>query len=219
MPPVCVLCGARAPGLDLCAACRSDLPFQDRACLRCALPLDTGEVCGRCLRQPPVFDGAVSVFNYAPPVDEMLQRLKFGRELIHARILGALMAEDLARRTVCLPQVVIPVPLHHRRLAGRGFNQALELARPIAARLGLPLDPYHCLRVRATGEQSRLGAGARRRNVQDAFRVRGGVVRDVALVDDVMTTGHTVAAMAQALRRAGARRIVVWVCARAAAPH
>jgi ComF family protein len=216
----CALCGQRADDLGLCPGCVADLPWQGPACRRCAVPLATGEVCGSCLETPPPYDEAVAIFNYAEPADSMIQRLKFGGDLAYARTLGKLMAIELVRRAIHHPRMIIPVPLHPGRLIARGFNQAVELARPLADRIGIPLDRTVCVRMRATAEQSGLDAAGRHRNVKNAFRVIHPVAgADVAVVDDVMTTGSTLEAVAQALKRAGARRVSVWVCARAAPPH
>lgn len=216
----CALCGQRSGDLGLCPGCVADLPFQGAACRRCALPLAVGEVCGSCLEAPPSYDEAFAVFAYGEPADSMIQRLKFGGDLAYARTLGKLMAIELVRREVHRPCTLLPVPLHPARLIARGFNQAVELARPLAHRFGIPLDRISCVRTRATAEQSRLSAVERRRNVKNAFSVISSVSgADVAVVDDVMTTGTTLEAVARALKHAGARRVAVWVCARAAPPR
>jgi ComF family protein len=216
----CALCGQRTGTLGLCAGCVADLPFQSRACRRCAIPIATGEVCGSCLDDPPPYDEAIAIFDYVEPVDSMVQRLKFGGDLAYARTLGELMAGELARRAIHRPHRIVPVPLHSGRLVARGFNQAVELARPLAERYGIPLDRTVCARVRATTEQTRLNAVERSSNVRNAFRVHRSVRgEEVAVVDDVMTTGSTLEAVAQALKRAGARWVTVWVCARAVHPR
>ena len=220
-PAVCVLCGAPGDGgLDLCTACRGDLPYNTTACSRCALPLAgnvaPGALCGQCLRHPPAYERTLAPFRYAPPLDYLLQRLKFNGKLVHARLLGTLMAEHLAQRLTLLPERIIPVPLHRARLAERGFNQALELARPIARRLGVALDYTSCERLRATAAQSQLPAAQRRANVRNAFRVNGDIAaRHVAIVDDVVTTGNTVNELARALRKAGVKTVEIWACGRA----
>lgn len=157
------------------------------------------------------------MFDYASPVDHLIHRLKFRGALACGRLLGTLLATGLADRVRDdLPQCIVPVPLHRSRLAVRGYNQAMELARPVARRLGVPLDPYCCTRRRATMEQSALDAADRAANLRGAFVVSRCPGDDIAIIDDVMTTGHTVAALALALRQAGVGRIRVWVCARAA---
>jgi ComF family protein len=156
---------------------------------------------------------------YEYPVDRLVGRAKYRRRLHDARFLGELLAESLAAAVqagaVEPPDLLVPVPLHRRRLGERGYNQALEIARPVAKRLRLPLQPGLCKRVRATPEQAGLPAAERRRNLRAAFSAAASVRRArVAIVDDVITTGSTVAAVAQALRKAGAADVQAWVVAR-----
>lgn len=214
--PPCVVCGeAGDGGLALCSPCREGLPFNRQACAHCGLPLAlAADACGRCLRRPPPQAHTAAVFVYRAPLDRLLPRAKFHGDLASARLLAALMAPALA--TAPRPQALVPVPLHGARLRRRGYDQALELARPLARALTLPLRDDLLHRVRATTAQSRLDAGARRRNLRGAFAVRADLAlpSHVALVDDVMTTGATAQAAALALRRAGVARVDVWVCAR-----
>lgn len=214
--PRCLLC-AELDASDgaLCAQCMSLLPWQRGACRRCALPLaDVGAaICGACLRHPPVLDAVDAVFSYDWPVDVLLRGFKFDQDLAAGRMFAMLMAERCS--TLARPQALLPVMLHDGRLRQRGYDQALELARPLARALHLP-----CLaivqRQRATAAQSTLDARERRRNLRGAFMVSAAVPEHVALLDDVMTTGATLNAAALALRRAGAQRIDAWVCARVA---
>lgn len=217
---VCALCGDRGEaGLDLCHACRLDLPVIETACLRCALPLPAahrdGGICGHCQREPPAFERCLAPFAYQAPLDYLLQDLKFNRRLAPARTLGRLMAEWLATHMTSLPDRLLPVPLHPARLRERGFNQSLELARPIARRLKLPLDIHSCQRLRNTRPQAELSAKQRHGNLKGAFGVRRKLTGHVAIIDDVMTTGGTVQELARTLREAGAEQVEVWVCARA----
>lgn len=214
LPPRCLVCGERgANGQDLCTDCRVALPWNRIACPYCALPLDhSAAACGTCLLEPPPQSGARAVFLYRPPVDRLLLRFKFHADLAAGRLLADLMRERLA--DAGRPEALVPLPLHASRLRRRGYDQALELARPLAHGLQLPLDAGRLERQRATAPQSELDAATRRRNLRGAFRARDGVPRHVALVDDVMTTGATVHAAVQALRQAGSVRVDVWVCAR-----
>ena len=209
--------------MDLCLGCQTDLPYQKQACQRCALPLhgvhddESGvALCGNCLNDSPAYDRVLCVFTYASPVDRLIQDLKFHRKLHIARLLGEIMASHLARRVQTRPDLIIPVPLHSARLRERGYNQALELARPVARKLKIPIDYRSCERLRATPAQSDLPANERPRNVEGVFSITGNVQgRHIAIIDDVMTTGSTVEELATALREAGAGAIDVWVCARA----
>jgi ComF family protein len=216
-PTLCALCGDYGqPDRELCPACERDLPAVTVACLQCGAPLPVPGLCGRCQRRPPAFVGTVAVFHYRPPVDILIKRLKFKDDLRLARLLGGLMADRLEAADAVPPDLIVPVPLHARRLRRRGFNQALELAHPIARRLAVPLNRHNVIRTRATDPQSDLPAGLRSRNVKDAFAVAAELgARHVAIVDDVMTTGHTVNELALTLRNNGVTKVSVWVCARA----
>lgn len=219
-PSRCLVCDA--PGgeaLDLCAACEAALPRNRSACTGCAMPLPApAPVCGACLQRAPAREslGAVHApFVYAAPLDRLLVRFKFHEDLAAGRLASQLMAQALADAP--RPDALVPVPLHRARLRRRGYDQALELARPLARALDLRVLGDRLVRTRATDAQSRLDADARRRNLQGAFAVRPGAALPphVALVDDVMTTGATLRAAAQALRCAGVQRVDAWVCARA----
>ena len=216
LPSRCLLCcEPGASGIDLCSACHAGLPVLAAACPRCALPMPVAETCGPCLGRRQVLSSVRAVYLYAPPLDQLLPRFKFHRDLAAGRLLAGEMA--LALASAERPAALLPVPLHRARLRRRGYDQALELARPIAVQLGLPLLGHVLRRRRATGAQSDLDAAARRHNLRDAFAVTtpGPLPAHVALVDDVMTTGATLEAAALALRRAGVARVDAWVCARA----
>lgn len=223
MPPVCVLCGevgsrSALGGRDLCSGCRQALPWTASQCVRCALPLSATAIealCGRCQVQPPAFESCLSPFRYHTPLDHLLQGLKFNGRLAQARLLGELMAEWLGSVVESPPGQLIPVPLHADRLRERGFNQALELARPIARYFGLSLNARGVRRILATPPQSDLSRKQRLKNIRGAFEVVQPVSAHVAIIDDVMTTGSTADELAKTLLRAGAERVEVWVCARA----
>jgi len=213
----CLVCGERGSrGLDLCAACHAALPWQGPACRRCALPLPQPGICGDCLQQPPPLDRAHAAFDYAFPLDRLLPRLKFHGDFAAGRVLAQAMAERCA--LLPRPEAIIPLPLHRARLRRRGYDQALELAVPLARALRLPLLGGALRRSKTTTAQSRLDAAARQRNLRDAFVVadRATLPAHVVLVDDVMTTGATLHAAARALRAAGVQRVDAWVCARVA---
>ncbi len=216
LPPRCLVCREPAgSSLDLCDACATALPRLHHACPRCALPLPETIECGQCLQTPPPLTHAHAVFIYGFPLDRLIPRFKFHRDLAAGRLLVEWMAESMAGRP--RPEALVPVPLHASRLRQRGYDQAMELARPLAHALDIPLLPDCLLRTRATAAQSALDADARRRNLKRAFHVdtRTPLPLHVALVDDVMTTGATLHAAARALQSAGVQRVDAWVCARA----
>jgi ComF family protein len=220
LPPRCLLCGASGHGdSDLCADCAAELPRNQRCCARCALPLAVpAALCGHCQRRPPPWDGAWVPFRYGWPLNPLETRFKFGHDLAAGRVLARQwLAEEPATP---LPALLLPVPLHRTRLRQRGYNQALELARPLARHFALPLRHDVLRRVRATHAQTELDAVARRRNVHGAFALREGVAlpAHVAVLDDVMTTGATLAECARVLKDAGVARVDVWALARAPSP-
>ncbi|MEE8428752.1 MAG: ComF family protein [Gammaproteobacteria bacterium] len=218
-PPTCALCdGASYQGLDLCNGCYRDLPRIRQACTRCAAPISlTGRslVCGNCQRKPPCFQGATAPFQYQQPLVYLIHQLKFARQLSIARLLGRLMIEHFANWPG-LPDCLIPVPLHPKRLRERGFNQAMEISRVLGKGLNVPVLKRSCRRVRCTVAQSLLPVKKRRANVRNAFQVHGSLKEQhVAIVDDVLTTGNTANELARCLISAGAKRVEVWVVARA----
>ncbi|MGH8442842.1 MAG: ComF family protein [Nevskiaceae bacterium] len=217
-PARCFWCAGKTRALPACEGCRAALPWNLPACRACAMPLTSGatSVCGDCLGDAPPQASSWAAFRYVSPVAQAIVELKFNGRLAAASVVGQLMAERLARRALPMPQVLIPMPLHASRLRSRGYNQALELGREVAGMLSLPIEPHAARRTRATQEQTRLNAAARRRNVCGAFAVEGAVVRGrhVALLDDVITTGATAAELARATLAAGAARVEVWAAAR-----
>ncbi|MEO8672075.1 MAG: ComF family protein [Tahibacter sp.] len=219
LPPTCLLCGgAGAQQRDLCDGCSTDLVPNPRACERCALPLTTSDaLCGRCLKRAPAFDAAWAPYLYESPLDLLLTRFKFGADLACGRVLSELAVARYAQAQRPPADALVPVPLHHTRLRERGCNQALELARLIAASLHIPLLGNVLNRVRATSPQTGLGALARRRNLRGAFATNPGaaIPRRIILIDDVMTTGTTLGECARVLKRAGAEHVQVWAIARA----
>jgi ComF family protein len=208
-PPVCALCGGRGQWLDE--------PWGLDLCIHCE------QACQRWQGEPLPFDAAFCLFRYRHPVDQMVTGLKFRGDLVFARVLGTLFAGALRAAGRELPECIVPLPLHRARYRERGFCQTTEIARHIAPRLrdlpGRPRVRANLLqRVRATRAQSGLSAEERTRNLQGAFAVatRIPLPRHVALLDDVMTTGHTAMAAAMALKAAGIEKVEVWCCARVA---
>lgn len=220
-PVLCALCGERAPdGRGLCGGCRADMPRVATGCECCGTPLPRAARCGRCLVKPPAFDSVQSLYLYEQPVVHLIHALKFDAKLHVARTLGSLLADRIAALPGARPELLLPVPMHPRRLRERGYNQALELARPLAKQLGVAVDITSCEKIRYIAPQATLSAGQRRRNIRGAFAVNGAVnAHHVAIVDDVMTTGATADELARTLKKAGVGRVDVWVCAYAPLPR
>jgi ComF family protein len=219
LPQHCVLCNQPSATTCLCTHCRDQLPSAGQHCRRCGLPLagTSDSLCGRCVRRAPPFDSTVYPLQYRFPADRLVQAFKFSRQLDAGRVLAGLMCEHVVGRRIPLPGALVPVPLHSWRLFRRGFNQSYELAAYIGNALGIPLQAHDLRRRRNTRAQSGLDRSQRHRNVRGAFHwtARRPPCSHVALVDDVMTTATTVAECARVLKRAGAKRVDVWLAARA----
>jgi ComF family protein len=225
LPRHCVLCGLPCGSGNACGSCRADLPRADHACLSCALPiLNAGDLlCGRCLRRAPPWERVVAPLLYAYPVDRLVCRFKFGRDFACGRLLALEMLDAVQLDAQPPPDIIAPVPLHRARHVSRTFNQADLLARLMGHALAIPVHSRLLRRKRRTRAQSGLDAASRKRNIRGAFQYVSGAHRlaagaHVALVDDVMTTGATLAECAKTLRRAGVARVSVWVAARAPVP-
>jgi len=200
-PPRCCLCGFRGANvdLDLCDTCHGDLPWNEH--------------------ESP---GVLAPLRFEYPVDDMIRRLKYHGAIEHARVLGVLLAAAARGRDSPLPRLLVPVPLHTARLRERGFNQAYALARYAGRMLEVPYARTLLRRVRDTPSQTALDVRARRHNVRGAFAVCGPKAMErllaaehVAIVDDVMTTGSTLAELRAVLYASGVKRVELWAVARA----
>jgi ComF family protein len=198
-----------------------ELPVLKPGCLSCANVLsleNSHSFCGECLQKKPPFDITHGLFHYQPPIPKLILDLKFHHALTHARLFGELLAEKIIQEWYqenAFPTAIIPMPLHVSRLKERGFNQALEIARPIAKALNIPLTIHDVVRIRPTLPQATLSADSRKQNVKNAFLIKKSLENQhVAVVDDVITTGNTIREFCRALKKAGAGKISVWCCAR-----
>lgn len=230
LPQSCVLCHALTKtARDLCAACEDDLPWiSPQNCRQCAIEIpnstandieiETSRICGNCLQTSPPFDETIACYQYTHPLDYLVTQLKFQEKLYMASLLAKLMLPKVQAhyQTKNLPECIIPMPLHAARLKERGFNQAVEIAKPIAKALKVPLAIYACQRIKATAPQSETPAKLRAKNVSQAFMIQPNwsAAAHVAVVDDVMTTGHTMSALCHSLRQSGVQTIDVWCVAR-----
>ena len=221
VPGQCAVCRSW-PAQPVCEACVVRFGQPQARCSSCALPLPAGaERCGRCLRDPPPLDRCLAAVSYSYPWSGLITQFKFHGQPGWAGPLATLMrSAPWVEPALEEADHVLPMPLSRERLAERGFNQALELARALAP---AKVRPELLLRVRNTPAQAELALAARLRNVKGAFaveplmaaRLRG---QRAVLVDDVMTSGASLFAAADALRQAGARHITAIVLARTDQP-
>ncbi|HHB91961.1 MAG TPA: ComF family protein [Thioploca sp.] len=212
----CFLCGASSNQL-LCTACLFDLPYQTMVCSHCSKPLDsskyTENICRQCQQNPPSYNNIQVVFSYIYPIDKLISAAKFANNLAILHLLGKLMVEYLQFEPC--PDVMIPIPLHPKRLQQRGYNQSVELAKCIKSFTGIPLDYNVCQRIRNTRPQVGLSAQQRKANIQGAFKVNkiSANWQHIVLIDDVVTTGNTVEELTKEFLQAGIQKVDVWYCA------
>jgi ComF family protein len=218
-PGTCEICRQGCQGA-LCLPCVAQFAAPVPRCGVCGLRLGLpAPACARCRREPPPFEHTVCAVEYAFPWDRLIGAFKFQGRAELARALASRLLDAVRRSAAPRPELVLPIPLAARRLAERGYNQAWEIARPVAAALRIPADPALLTRPLDTGPQAELARGERLQNLRTAFMVdpaRRGALRGrhVALVDDVMTTGATVREATATLLRAGAGSVQVWAFAR-----
>lgn len=229
LPPRCVLCRGKGqrPRFDLCRHCADDLPWLLQPCPHCGLPLPSESCvasalqgCGHCASLSLPYSRCFAPCLYGFPLSQLILDLKYEAALANARVLGVLLGESISRRRLHADvDLVVPMPLHMNRLLERGFNQSYEIARFAARELGLPCVPDGLRRCRRTRPQVGLARQERIDNVRGAFSAdRPGLAGcRIALLDDVVTTGSTVAEAARVLLEAGAARVDVWAVARAPA--
>jgi ComF family protein len=225
VPSRCLLCG-RPTGLMglpvssgasdcLCSECAAELPRIANYCLRCALPLATRGVCGRCQTAPPPYLRCISPLLYSPPISQLVAHFKYSGRLAYGRLLSQELVRRLGDETKLGADLLVPVPLHWRRRWSRGFNQAEIIGDELSRALNLPLQTRWLSRVRATPPQQSLSAVERRRNLRAAFALRAPVAGlHIALIDDVVTTGATVGEISRLLLAAGAASVQIWCLAR-----
>ncbi len=220
LPRRCLLC--RMPGADnslLCRECCIELPYLKHGCNRCAisLPLEAPPLCGVCLKTSPPMDRTFALFHYQEPISRFITQLKFHEQLGYAQCLGILLAREISKNNdSARPQALLPVPLHTTRLQDRGFNQSLEISKVVSKELKIPILERICMRHKATEAQSQLPAKLRKDNIRNAFSlIKPLEYKNIAIIDDVLTTGHTAMELSQVLKKGGADRVEVWCCARA----
>ena len=229
LPTCCALCGQIGRDV-ICVGCdQSYFSHHTVRCQQCANPLPVMSkatnlcgFCGDCLKQKRAFDASVVAIDYAAPADQLVLTLKFGGQLALAQVFARMLQDAILRRPAIandLPDILTAVPLGPGRLAKRGFNQALEIAKPLSHLLNVSLQPNLIQRPHDTLPQAKLALHKRRQNLRNAFIVPLQAVnlisgRHIGVIDDVMTTGETLNELARTLKRFGAIRVTNIVFAR-----
>ena len=212
----CILCH-NSDQSRICTDCRSLLPQIENPCPVCAIPvMPTQSVCGQCLTKPPNFDYVHCVFLYRAPLDQLINGFKNRRQLTAGRALAELLLEDLKAHYIndLMPNKIAAMPLFWRKQWWRGFNQSLFLSHYLSRKLSI--EHFNGLkRIRSNDEQKTLNRRQRLQNLKDCFFVKKPLSgENIAVVDDVVTTGATANAVAKTLKQAGAGKVTIWAIAR-----
>jgi len=197
----------------ICPDCQKRLPWLKAVCQRCALPLDSPRGCC-CSQILPPYDVLQALFDYAWPIKGVIAKWKYGSQFHWVKMFASMMVERLT--PIYPPECIVPMPLHPKRLRQRGFNQSIELASLVAKAKNIPLDRRSCTRVINTPSQSQLGARARSENIAQAtFSVLPSFsAKHVLIIEDIVTTGATIAALSACLKRQGVQTVEIWCCCR-----
>ncbi len=200
LPKYCLCCHDICPtGISLCPRCLPNLPWQFH---------NNQEL---LLGSP-----AIILFHYEAIITRFIMQLKFQKKLYIANLLGNLLAEKIQYQQCIYPQAIIPVPLHNKRLRERGFNQSLEIAKPISKALKIPIITKGVKRAKFTLPQATLKSKARYNNVRNAFICEKPLsINHVAIVDDVITTGQTIKELINTLNNNGIKQFQIWCTAKA----
>lgn len=221
LPLRCELCAGPSGSALVCAGCEASLPRAATACPVCAQPSPLNSTCGACLAHPPPYDATLAAYTYAFPVDRLVQAFKYHGRLALADWCAQAIVAERSRHVATLqaPSAIVALPLAPERQRERGFNQATEIARVVAARTGIAFAHSGVSRLRASAPQAALPWAERAGNVRGAFACALDLAgARVAVIDDVMTTGATLAEFARTLKDAGATHVENWVVARTL-PH
>lgn len=215
---LCLLCDNKAQSsLSLCDECIPELPQNRNACPQCGLSLEKPSLplCGKCQTQAPIITQTITPFTYEYSIKHLITELKFKKKLINAQLLGKLLSRHINEQNIHLPDFLLPVPLHKKRLRDRGFNQAMELCRVLSKELSIPILASNIEKTKATPPQAKLTAKQRKNNLRSSFALRKNIPSaTIAIVDDVITTGTTMYEIAKLLKKSGAPKLQAWACAR-----
>lgn len=229
-----MVCGAHPhTANNLCIDCSNDMPWTYGGCVVCGqsatpnkLEKDPHYTCVHCLKMPPCYRQTVCAFNYLPPINGLINQFKHQRNLASGRLLGACLNKKISSSSITTwPQILLPVPLHNKRLRQRGFNQAQFIAAELSRSIGIKTDTSLCQRKVYQTPQQGHSRVERLAGMEGIFEIsqhkRHQYINRVAIIDDVMTTGATAQALSQCLIDAwhGPLDIQIWCIARAQSPN
>lgn len=218
----CTVCGSPQNHNNLCEYCQNTIIHPDNVCHQCAEPVSTEDceqdpdsiLCGRCLSNSPYFDHTFFAGLYRPPLSDLLHQFKFNQSPELKNLLAKLFVDQYLKDEKPMPEALISIPLHKKRLRQRGYNQAQLIAKVLSKKFQIPLINSQIIRVKNTIEQSTLKSYQRQKNVRKAFEIKGSFPKHVAIVDDIVTTGSTVNAVAQLLKKRSVTQIDIWAIAK-----
>lgn len=216
-PSICTLCNQfHREKVALCERCLQSLIPLDFRCKHCANPLPHPEqlICGACIRKKPHFDETWVNYRFEEPLRSLIHQFKYHQQLYLAKLLCTLMMHARPQNSL-LPDCLIPIPMHPSRIKARGFNQAAILAKMLSKELNIPWNISHCQKVKNTLPQAGLNGKERQTNLINAFTLKPLPYKQVALVDDLVTTGSTANEMAKLLKQSGVEQVNLWCCAKA----
>jgi len=216
----CLLCGSHTDQHTLCLPCTDSLPKLGHVCQRCALPITQGVLCGQCLIKPPIRHLTHCLFPYQSPIDRLIADLKYHDRLAVSNFFALQFTQHIKARSDLMPALLIPIPLHPKRIRQRGYNQSTEVTKILSKQLHIPYDNRALTRIKNTLPQTRLPYSERKQNIRSAFKCNSpSLPSHIALIDDVLTTGHTADTAAKILIQNGVKKVELWTIARTIRHH
>lgn len=218
----CSFCNVAQTQTGICDSCFVAIESNDISCSRCASPIThkpaqtlRSALCGRCIKKPPTYQKVIAASRYQFPVDKALSELKFNKQLHYARSLCYVLERQIKLHYLDspYPQALLAVPLHPKRLVERGFNQSDIIAKHLSHSFNIP-TAHTLVRVKDTPHQIGLSEKQRRKNLNNAFELRGPLPSHIALIDDVVTTGSTVNEITKLCLKHGAQKVDIWCLAK-----
>ncbi len=217
----CVFCNLeqdRRRNMAICSVCQLAIERRGHYCYQCGFELKTNssQFCGSCLKKPKPYRRLIATCDYQFPINNAIGQLKFNRQLHIGKALSHLLSDKLkqAYQEHAWPDALVPIPLHRKRLAERGFNQSLLISKFLSESVKKPLLSNSLIRVKNTSHQIGLKAVERRKNLKGAFQVKQTLPKHIALIDDVVTTGATISEATKICLKHGAEQIDIWCLAK-----